>query len=122
MPDDVDGQLIEDTYFELDDFDKDLNTSKVKFHVRKTESRLRRELPNSTDEEALADLIPLSAAIRLIENDKDAFLSSKGATDVDKSWDVETFIEGLRERRDDLLTETDEQWAVTVTRDGTNSY
>lgn len=116
----VEEDLIVDTHYELDDFDQVLNSKKVGHHVSKVEGRRRRELPRSVDEDALADLIALDGAIRLVEHDKDAFLDSKGAANVDKSWDVEEFITGLRESRDELLEETEGQWAVSQTRYGTH--
>jgi hypothetical protein len=119
---DVDEQLVEDTHYELHDFEKELNSDLVEFHVRKTQSRLRRKLSRSVRNDVRSDLIPLAAAIRLIENDKESFLSSKGAADVDKSYDVEEFISGLRDRRDELLSEAQGQWGVTVSRYDVNTY
>lgn len=87
--------------YTLGDTDERIDMDLLMHHLQRADDLIIEALPPDADPDsaAVADLVELEAAYRLVSGHKDVFVSTKQAADNMKTWNVSEFIDSLSERR-----------------------
>lgn len=115
------GVAVSDVRYELGDTENALDEGLITYHLGRAESYLASRLPQGTTLADVDGLVALEAAYRTATSDKETFTETFAELDVEDSYDVESYIEELRSRRDEELSLIDGSGTPTLRTVGTRA-